>query len=101
MARKSRRQKRVVKQSSRESWTLSFSPSDKTVDRLLQEARTLVGAGAETAGGTLDTITFHLLSNPHILEELKAELTEAFPYSTDSISVRSSATIALSECSNH
>ena len=60
--------------------------SDKTVDRLHQEAMTIVGAGTETTGGTLDTITYHVLSNPPILKQLKAELTGAFPRPTDSIS---------------
>jgi cytochrome P450 len=60
--------------------------SDKTVDRLHQEALTIVGAGTETTGGTLDTITYYVLSNPPILKRLKAELTGAFPTPTDSIS---------------
>jgi cytochrome P450 len=61
-------------------------PSDKTVERLHQEALTIVGAGTETTGGTLDTITYYVLSNPQILKQLKAELTGAFPTPTDSIS---------------
>lgn len=60
--------------------------SDKTVDRLCQEASTVVGAGTETTGNTLDTITYHVLTNPEILEQLQAELTGAFPAPTDWIS---------------
>ncbi|KAK7902476.1 hypothetical protein LTR67_002121 [Exophiala xenobiotica] len=48
--------------------------SDKTVDRITQEARTLVGAGSETTGISLETITFHVLSNPDVLRRLKKEL---------------------------
>ncbi|KAJ9635667.1 hypothetical protein H2204_005627 [Knufia peltigerae] len=48
--------------------------SDKTVDRITQEARTLVGAGTETTGISLETITFHVLSNPGVLAKLKQEL---------------------------
>jgi cytochrome P450 len=51
--------------------------SDKTVDRITQEARTLVGAGSETTGIALETITFHVLSNPDVLRKLKEELTQA------------------------
>ena len=48
--------------------------SDKTVDRITQEARTLVGAGSETTGAALEFITFHVLSNPEIYHKLKKEL---------------------------
>jgi cytochrome P450 len=47
---------------------------------------TLVGAGIETTGGTLDTITYYVLSNPKILRQLKAELIQALPHPTNSIS---------------
>jgi cytochrome P450 len=59
--------------------------SDKTVDRLHQEALTIVGAVTETTGSTLDTITYYVLSNPQLLKQLKAELTRAFPHVIDSI----------------
>lgn len=51
--------------------------SDKTVDRITQEARTLVGAGSETTGSALEFITFHVLSNPDKLRRLKEELAKA------------------------
>jgi cytochrome P450 len=52
--------------------------SDKTIDRITQEARTLVGAGTETTGNTLETIVYHVLSNSAILHRLKQELSGAF-----------------------
>ncbi|KAK4947453.1 hypothetical protein LTR10_013821 [Elasticomyces elasticus] len=51
--------------------------SDKTVERITQEARTLVGAGTETTGISLETITFHVLSHPDVLRKLKEELAKA------------------------
>lgn len=51
--------------------------SDKTTDRITQEARTLVGAGSETTGNTLETIAFHVLANPNKLRRLKEELAHA------------------------
>jgi cytochrome P450 len=51
--------------------------SDKTVDRITQEARTLIGAGTETTGISLESITFHVLSRPDVLRKLKAELAQA------------------------
>ncbi|OAL28004.1 hypothetical protein AYO20_09626 [Fonsecaea nubica] len=57
--------------------------SDKTVDRITQEARTLVGAGSETTGNALETITFHILANPDKLRRLKEELASAVEASKD------------------
>ncbi|KAL2424332.1 Cytochrome P450 monooxygenase [Exophiala dermatitidis] len=48
--------------------------SDKTVDRLTQEARTLVGAGSETTGISLETIVWNVLTHPEVLRRLKEEL---------------------------
>ncbi|KAL2424353.1 Cytochrome P450 monooxygenase [Exophiala dermatitidis] len=48
--------------------------SDKTVDRLTQEARTLVGAGSETTGISLETIVWNVLTHPDVLRRLKEEL---------------------------
>jgi cytochrome P450 len=36
-------------------------------------------------GGTLDTITYYVLSNPEILKKFKTELTSAFPHPTSTI----------------
>lgn len=57
--------------------------SDKTADRLTQEARVLVGAGIETTGSTLDRIVFGVLSHSRIHQRLKTELTEAASDETD------------------
>jgi cytochrome P450 len=56
--------------------------SDKSVDRLTQEATSVVGAGMETTKWVLTVGTFHLLDNPPVLARLKAELTEAMPDSS-------------------
>ena len=53
--------------------------SDKSVDRLTQEATSVVGAGMETTKWVLTVGTFHLLDNPAVLARLKAELMEAMP----------------------
>jgi cytochrome P450 len=54
-------------------------PSEKTVERLYQDAFALVGAGTETTGLSLIAITYHLLSNPQPLKMLQAELRSHFP----------------------
>jgi cytochrome P450 len=59
--------------------------SDKTVDRITQEARTLVGAGTETTGASLDTIVYHVLANPRVYQRLKAELTESAQRHSDMV----------------
>jgi hypothetical protein len=74
--------------------------SDKTVDRLYQEALTTAGACTESAGGTLDTITYHVLANPEILKPLKAELTRAFLALTDSTSYESARRLPSLSASN-
>lgn len=53
--------------------------SEKSIDRLVQEAQVVVSAGTETTSWCLSVITFHLLSNPAILKRLRTELGEAIP----------------------
>lgn len=53
--------------------------SEKVTDRLLDEARVLIGAGTDTTASTLAALTYHILANPEILKRLKAELVEAMP----------------------
>lgn len=53
--------------------------TDKTVDRLAEEASSVVGAGMETTKWVLTVATFHLLDNPAELAQLKAELMGAMP----------------------
>ncbi|EON69687.1 hypothetical protein W97_08947 [Coniosporium apollinis CBS 100218] len=48
--------------------------SEKTVDRLWQEAEIVSVAGTETTAWTLAVITFYLLANPEILRTLRTEL---------------------------
>lgn len=49
-------------------------PTEKSSTRLTDEALVLVGAGAETTAKTLVQLTFHLTSNPTILQKLRTEL---------------------------
>lgn len=53
--------------------------SEKVTDRLLDEARVLIGAGTDTTANTLAALTYHILANPEVLKRLKAELAEAMP----------------------
>ena len=53
--------------------------SDKSVDRLKDEAAIVVGAGTLTSSWTLSVATYYLLSSPHILRKLKTELRSAVP----------------------
>lgn len=41
---------------------------------MLAETQAILGAGTETTGNTLAVLTFHLLSQPAVLQQLKAEL---------------------------
>jgi len=51
--------------------------SDKTAERIFQEALTLVGAGSETTGSALEHIFYHILANPAIKTRLLADLSDA------------------------
>ncbi|KAF2108707.1 cytochrome P450 [Lophiotrema nucula] len=53
-------------------------PQDKSVKRLEDEIGILIGAGSETTGHTLATITYHVLSNPDVHQKLKDELRSSF-----------------------
>ena len=50
-----------------------------SVDDLVEEALTIIGAGSETTGDTLDLIAYYVLSNGEIYNKLTAELEESFP----------------------
>src|SRR5438045_3772246 len=52
---------------------------DKSVERLTDQALSLIGAGQETVAWIITVITCHLLSNPAVLQKLKAELATAIP----------------------
>lgn len=87
----------------------NLPPSEKSIDRMLQEAQLLVVAGQDTTGDsslvrsisygviladftglTLAFLTFELLANPSCLAKLKTELAEAMP---DPNSVPTCATV--------
>lgn len=48
--------------------------SDKTVERLTQEAMNIVGAGFETTGKALSFVTFFVYSDPEVLRKLRKEI---------------------------
>ncbi|KAH8697083.1 putative cytochrome P450 [Talaromyces proteolyticus] len=54
-----------------------LGPEDKTLHRMMAETQAILGAGTETTGNTLSTLVYHVLSNPTILQILKAELNAA------------------------
>jgi cytochrome P450 len=47
---------------------------DRSFGRVVEEARNTVGAGTETTGAALTTLSFYLLSQPNVLSKLKSEL---------------------------
>ncbi len=47
---------------------------EKNIERLTEKAITLVTAGSETVSWTLSVATYHLLTDPRVLRNLKAEL---------------------------
>jgi cytochrome P450 len=51
--------------------------SERSTQRLAQEAQVLVLAGTLTTAHTLMTTTYHILTNPSILSRLRAELQDA------------------------
>jgi cytochrome P450 len=53
--------------------------SEKSIDRLVQEGQIIVSAGTETTAWCLSVTTFHLLSNPQVIQKLRAELEGAMP----------------------
>lgn len=55
----------------------TLGPEEKTEKRLVAEAVGIIGAGTETTGNTLSTLTFYVLSNLDVLKKLRAELTLA------------------------
>jgi cytochrome P450 len=54
--------------------TTNIPLSEKTEDKILNDAIMLVGAGFETTGYTLQTATYHILANSSIHQTLKTEL---------------------------
>ncbi|KAH8432378.1 uncharacterized protein LDX57_010018 [Aspergillus melleus] len=54
-------------------------PSEKSVQRLHQEAELIILAGFSTTGSTASPLIFELLANPDKLNKLRAELLQALP----------------------
>ncbi|RYP24206.1 hypothetical protein DL765_000701 [Monosporascus sp. GIB2] len=52
-------------------------PQEKTLDRLTDEAASILGAGTETTAWALSVLTYHLLAKPKVLARLTQELREA------------------------
>ena len=63
-------------------------PQEKSIERLVDEAKTLIGAGVTTTAHTLETLTYHLLTNVDILATLKAELRSAIPDASQPVSLQ-------------
>lgn len=55
---------------------------EQTIEHLTGEAISIVGAGQVTTTHYLNTTTYHILAQPHILSKLKAELKQAMPEGT-------------------
>jgi cytochrome P450 len=54
--------------------------SEKSTDRVAQEAQTLVAAGSATTSYFLKSAVYFILANPDILHQLRTELQQAMPY---------------------
>ncbi|KAL8693461.1 MAG: hypothetical protein Q9218_001732 [Villophora microphyllina] len=56
-----------------------LEPREKTAERLEAEGVGLVAAGSMTVALTLSVISYHIIANPKILQNLQQELDEALP----------------------
>ena len=54
-------------------------PEEKSMDRLLEEANVLLGAGTETTARTICVTAFYLVENPSCLKRLREELWTVMP----------------------
>lgn len=59
--------------------------SEKSLQRLCDEAEIILGAGSETTAATLSRIWFYLLQSPAILDKLRSELATIIPTPTSPI----------------
>ncbi|KAL8963314.1 MAG: hypothetical protein Q9183_005026, partial [Haloplaca sp. 2 TL-2023] len=57
----------------------NLASSEKTAERMGQEAFSIIAAGGETVARTLTTMTYYLITNPPILAKLRRELQSAQP----------------------
>ncbi len=63
----------------KELLTSDIPSSELSVDRLVDEAVGIVGAGIETTKWAIVVTIFHILDNPHVLHRLHQELEYAIP----------------------
>jgi cytochrome P450 len=61
-----------------EVYKSDLPPQEKTQKRLYEEIAILIGAGSETTGHALATITCHVLEAPQILKKLRDEIFDNF-----------------------
>ena len=54
-------------------------PQQFTLDRLMDEASGVVGAGIETTKWAFVVTCFHIINNPSVLQRLREELLKAIP----------------------
>jgi cytochrome P450 len=54
-------------------------PSDKTQQRLEDEAQIVIGGGVETTAFALAIASFHIIDKSHVYDRLHADLVAAFP----------------------
>jgi len=57
----------------------NLPPSEKTPQRYLDEAQSVIGAGLSTTGWAATVGIFHILANPAIVERLRKELFTVIP----------------------
>lgn len=52
---------------------------DRRLERVRNEGMSIITAGTETTGRALAVATFHIYSNPHVLERMREELRHVMP----------------------
>jgi cytochrome P450 len=57
----------------------SLPPEEKSLQRMGDEAQTIIGAGLETTAWALSIASYHIIANPLILRTLRAELSTVLP----------------------
>jgi cytochrome P450 len=57
-------------------------PQEKTIERMADEAQTILGGGIETTTWALSIASFHIINTPSILSRLREELLPVLPFPT-------------------